>query len=143
MKNFDDWLNDYYPVDAYDFYSHDVIAMLDHGILKWSGFDPDILEEYGTMIYKGLVGKYISAKDHHRSLSIDCGSCALCVNFQDDDGCSKCPIVIETGDRCEGPDSPFMTFIEKNDGQPMVELLKQVRAKVIARLEKEKERDEV
>ena len=146
MKNAEDWLDKYYPVSAYDVASDDVIAMIDHGILKWSGLAPDVLIDYGLEIIFRDDGQMLCVANRCvYIIEIDATTCALCINLNScSRGCEYCPIFIETGEDCDLNDgNPWGDFVNHELTTPMLELLIDVKSKALDRLEKEKEMDEV
>ena len=145
MKNAEDWLDKYYPVSADDVASDDVIAMIDHGILKWSGLAPEVLIQYGLeIIILNHVQILCVANRYPPIIEIDASTCALCINLNSrSQDCNYCPIFIETGECCDLSDgNPWNDFVNHELTTPMLELLIDVKSKTLDRLEKEKERDE-
>ncbi len=126
MSDYKSWLRDYYSVPADHTKKHEA---LDHSIRKWEGLDPDVLKKHG-MEARGH-GVYADAL---KVLGINGDSCALCYHHED---CEGCPLMKARGGvpcdefngDCDAPrdDSPFHTFTNYGDPEPMIMWLKKAK----------------
>jgi hypothetical protein len=107
--------------------AEDPITAVEHSLKKWKGLKAKNLAKHDLKI----VMNDVYDPDLEIELGIDSGSCALCLwsgrDCEDDYDCTQCPIYEITGKVCDGLGSPFAAWLEHNDPEPMIKVLKHCR----------------
>lgn len=135
------WKEEFYPVDAEDVSEEDA---LEHSLRKWIGVKPENLKKHNVFKRYGL--RHITdPNDKYDYMNIDSESCALCywhfynsrdnVDVDAPDQCETCPLYKQRGGlACDESthsdssdpffnDSPYSDFTERNNPQPMIDLI--------------------
>lgn len=118
----DSWKAEYYPVPARECAPGESVA---HSLKKWRGLTPESLMQNNV----GIIDRYILVQNKGQgSLKIDSDTCALCVNFYDDDAedgrdfnpCESCPIYELLGRPCA---EEYGKFLDNGNPYPMIRIL--------------------
>jgi len=132
-----DWLAKYYPTKANSKEARkDPIG---HSLRKWRGLREKVLEQYG--LGRGSWGEI--KEDWLRTFDIDDLTCALCVKYKNDRlddntseghfaACATCPLSLTLGRPCDygkTEDSPYKTWCDTGDAEPMIKALVKTRQK--------------
>ena len=99
------WKEEFYPITGGQATrGGDDKVMLKHSLKKWQGLSPENLQKHGLEIGHSLGSYIVEPLNRYKYMSIDCFSCALCVEYKEDD-CIDCPLYLysETQSRCRGP----------------------------------------
>ena len=152
------WLEEFYPVEAAKATATDLVA-LDHSIQKWKGFTKENLGGHG-LFFSGdaaIASAYVNEEIHAGIIN-----CALCnrhhvsmplINRHETGHrtCGNCPLLIVSdittpnGEpfmlacyerRSITEDGPYEEFFHNGNPQPMINLLEQVREKVVQEIMK-------
>jgi hypothetical protein len=128
------WRRHCYPVPAHEAVGS-VQEALEHGLRKWKGLRPEVLEQYGLKARNSVV---IRMQDYRPVFDVDGSSCALCKIFRRSVPfpCSGCPILFypvigdsgrpsSVGLRCDEYSSPYYTFLRTGDPGPMIRALEE------------------
>lgn len=115
------WKAKYYPIPAAEV-PNDDITIVQHAIRKWEGLRPDVLRWHGIEKSK----KTIIADNAY--LSINAGSCALCLKYLNRKkamDCTDCPLKTQLGYPCDehGMGSPYLAWVEYDNPEPMIQAL--------------------
>jgi len=129
-KTIAQWKVEFYPVTAsYIAVTGTDLDIIDHVILKWEGGRPENRDRYGLV----LNGCRLVDKAGDRFV-FDAMSCSLCHKAKSN--CERCLIRKASGGSCNPSwQSPYAVFHATGDPKPMLELLHQTRAFVIAEAE--------
>lgn len=159
------WRDEFYPTRAFDFHDKDInlenkLAATEHSLQKWRGLLPENLKkhrvrtgEYGhveaaTVLPVFLHGLMLDRTEDHSQVLINSASCSLCVLSRDD--CRECPIVHKRGRRCDVPldgdseqaSSEWHAYRVKQNPKPMIKLLENTRAYLLAQMPNPSKEDE-
>lgn len=141
MKTLQDWLNEYYPIDARTFVANlpegmtkveKDIALIKHALKKWKGAEEEALKEYDLEFRFGAIRE----DDGEDTFEFNSVTCTLCVKYfdNDNDTCEECPLNIARNARCDlpspnsGRESPYSRAILNKDPTSMIRLLEEVLA---------------
>lgn len=133
------WLKKHYPNSALDFIfekweitQERAIEATEHSLAKWQGLLPKNLKKHNIKLFKNerFCGEpSLLDINEEGVLSIDGDSCALCKMFLDyaNNGeyaeCSNCPLAQMMGQTCNNSGSPWLSFLEDLDPEPMIKAL--------------------
>lgn len=110
------------------------LAAVEHSLRKWEGLRKVNLDAHGVVIECSDVVN----PDTDTRFGIDCDSCALCKmctstitswrgSLSPHTDCDKCPIVLATGEECDGGGSPYDKWVDFDDPVPMIAALNAAR----------------
>lgn len=129
------WKHKYYPETATTSAKSDDDdnTLLERSIIKWTGLREPNLKAHDVGVTDKSPFRHVYSLELSGTgedyLGISGKSCALCERHNDDDtgddDCLTCPIVKTTGKQCF---TEFEHFCRLADPEPMIELLKRVRA---------------
>lgn len=123
QKTPQDWLREFYPVPADSPEAR--AAPAQHSLRKWRGVRPATLRQYGVAVVHDVMLT-------NTGLVLNAQSCALCVVYRKDGGCSECPLRrFGSGDDPDfGCDdgSPYNHFHKTGDPERLIAALEQIVA---------------
>lgn len=121
------WKAEYYPIPADQTTREEAVA---HSLKKWEGLRVIARAAHGVSIAKH--SSYLYDEDENNILGIDADSCALCFHAFGE-GCERCPLFLARGGvPCDGTregeaDSPWHTWCESKDPEPMIHWLRKAQ----------------
>lgn len=135
------WKEEFYPVPADDESITDTAEAVRHSLQKWKGLSERQRAKHGVSVTSH--GRLHESGDPcMRIFFVDASTCALCEQHFDSSGgtCSTCPLyLLRDGVPCDklnpaldGEESPFVMWTDHNNPLPMITLLQQADAGVLA-----------
>ena len=126
------WLKEYYPVPAGSQEATATpAAAVKHSIRKWRGMRPAALQYHKVKVVtgcgeaNGLYGLRAVTSRAFPFLTIDSGTCALCIFYHGD--CPRCPLYAVRGCSCDSHDkfelAPYIRFSQGRNPEPMIHWL--------------------
>lgn len=140
MKTLQDWMNEYYPIDARTFVANlpegmtkveKDIALIKHALRKWKGAEEEALKEY-RLVFRGAA-----IRSEEITFAFDTETCTLCVKYFDTDNetCAECPLNIARKARCDRYSAALDTAppyyaaaMWESNPLPMIQFLEEVLA---------------
>lgn len=134
------WLKEFYPVEAHHVTWEEA---LDHSIRKWTGLRSKNMKRH-RLKFSEMNYRFLHDTEHDRIfLSIDAGSCALCVHHDFDEryNCRSCPLAKSRGGvPCDSRTfeeqtacrlSPYSEFVERGNPEPMIAALLEAKLRIL------------